>query len=123
MKKKGNPTDEKLLEVIIESIKEKKGKKIVSIDLRKIENSIFDYFIICHCTSSTHVSAITDNIEIKPKELLGIKPAHVEGVQNAQWVLIDFSGIVVHIFLEEQRSFYRLEDLWADGKVKIYEDD
>jgi ribosome-associated protein len=123
MKKKGYPTDEKLLEVIIESIQEKKGKKIVSIDLRKIENSIFDYFIICHGTSTTHVSAISDNIEIKPKELLGSKPAHIEGVQNAQWVLIDYSGIVVHVFLEEQRSFYRLEDLWADGIVKIYEDD
>jgi ribosome-associated protein len=123
MKKKGYPTDEKLLEVIIDSIQEKKGKKIVSIDLRKIENSIFDYFIICHGTSTTHVSAISDNIEIKPKELLGLKPAHIEGVQNAQWVLIDYSGIVVHVFLEEQRSFYRLEDLWADGKVKIYEDE
>lgn len=123
MKKKGYPTDEKLLEVIIESIQEKKGKKIVSIDLRKIENSIFDYFIICHGTSTTHVSAISDNIEIKPKELLGLKAAHVEGVQNAQWVLIDYSGIVVHVFLEEQRSFYRLEDLWADGKVKTYEDE
>lgn len=123
MKKKENPTDEKLLEVIIESIREKKGKKIVSIDLRKIENSIFDYFIICHGTSTTHVSAISDNIEIKPKELLGIKPAHVEGIQNSLWVLLDFSGVVVHIFLEEQRAFYRLEDLWADGKVKIYEDE
>ena len=123
MKKKTNPTDEKLLEIIIESIKEKKGKKIVSIDLREIENSIFDYFIICHGTSTTHVSALSDNVEIKPKELLGIKPDHVEGVQNSQWVLIDFSGVVVHIFLEEQRAFYRLEDLWADGKAKIYEDD
>ncbi len=123
MKKKENPTDEKLLETIIEAIQDKKGKKIVSIDLRKIENSIFDYFIICHGTSTTHVSAIADNIEIRPKELLGIKPAHVEGMQNSQWVLIDFSGIVVHVFLEEQRSFYRLEDLWADGKVKIYADE
>jgi len=123
MKKKADPTDEKLLDVIIESIQDKKGKKIVSIDLRKIENSIFDYFIICHGTSTTHVSAIADNIEFKPKELLGIKPAHVEGVQNSQWVLIDFAGIVVHVFLEEQRSFYRLEDLWADGKIKIYADE
>lgn len=123
MKKKANPTDEKLLDVIIESIQDKKGKKIVSIDLRKIENSIFDYFIICHGTSTTHVSAIADSIEIKPKELLGVRPAHIEGVQNSQWVLIDFEGIVVHVFLEEQRSFYRLEDLWADGKVKIYADE
>ncbi len=123
MKKKVNISDDKLLEVIIESIREKKGKKIVSIDLRGIENSIFDYFIICHGTSTTQVSALADNVEIRPKELLGVKPAHVEGVQNSQWVLIDFAGIVVHIFLEEQRSFYRLEDLWADGKTKIYEDD
>jgi ribosome-associated protein len=123
MKKKENPTDEKLLEVIIESIKEKKGKNIVSIDLRKIENSIFDFFIICHGTSTTHVSAIADNIELKPKELLGIKPAHVEGTQNSQWVLVDFLGVVVHIFQEEYRTFYRLEDLWADGKTKIYEDE
>ena len=123
MKKKIIPTDEKLLEVIIESIKEKKGKKIVSIDLREIENSIFDFFVICHGTSTTHVSAISDNVEIKPKELLGIKHAHLEGIQNSQWVLIDYSGIVVHIFLEEQRGFYRLEDLWADGKTKIYIDE
>ncbi len=122
MKKKANLTDEKLLEVIIESIKEKKGKKIVSIDLREIENSIFDFFVICHGTSTTHVSAISDHVELKPKELYGLKPAHVEGVQNSQWVLIDYSGVVVHIFLEEQRAFYRLEDLWADGKTIIYED-
>lgn len=123
MKKKSNPTDDKLLEVIIDSIQEKKGKKIVSIDLRGVENSIFDYFVICHGTSTTHVSAISDNIEIKPKEVLGIRPSHVEGVQNAQWVLVDFAGVVVHIFLEEQRAFYRLEDLWADGKTKIYADE
>jgi ribosome-associated protein len=123
MKKKTNPSDEKLLEVIIESIKEKKGKKIVSIDLREIQNSIFDFFIICHGTSNTHVSAISDNVEIKPKEILGIRPAHIEGVQNSQWVLIDYAGVVVHIFLEEQRTFYRLEDLWADGKTRIYEDE
>ena len=123
MKKKEIPTDEKLLEVIIESIKEKKGRNIVSIDLRKIENSIFDFFIICHGTSTTHVSAIADNIEIKPKELLGLKPAHVEGVRNSQWVLIDFLGVVVHVFQEEYRAFYRLEDLWADGKTKIYADE
>jgi ribosome-associated protein len=123
MKKKNNPSDEKLLEVIIESIKEKKGKDIVSIDLREIHNSIFDFFIVCHGTSTTHVAAISDNVEIKPKELLGVKPAHVEGTQNAQWVLIDYSGIVVHVFLDEQRTFYRLEDLWADGKTKIYKDE
>ncbi len=122
MKKKTEPGDEKLLEAIIESIRDKKGKNIVSIDLREVDNSIFDYFVICHGTSTTHVSAISESVETKPKELLGIRPAHVEGLQNSQWVLLDFSGIVVHVFLEDQRAFYRLEDLWADGKTKIYED-
>lgn len=123
MKKKAGTSDEKLLEEIIEAIKEKKGKKIVSIDLRGIENSVFDFFVICHGTSTTQVSAIADNVEFRPKDKLGIKPTHTEGMQNAQWVLVDYSGIVVHIFLEEQRIFYRLEDLWADGKIKVYEDE
>lgn len=123
MKKKEIPADEKLLKVIIDAIQEKKGKKIVSIDLRKIENSIFDYFVICHGTSTTQVSALADNVELKPKEILGIKPSHLEGLQNSLWVLVDYGGVVVHIFLEEQRAFYRLEDLWADGKVKVYEDE
>ncbi|MCB8994581.1 MAG: ribosome silencing factor [Bacteroidales bacterium] len=123
MKKNTNITDEKLVESIIESIKDKKGKKIVSIDLRGIGNSLFDFFIICHGTSTTNVSAISDNVEIKAKENFGIKPNHVEGTQNSQWVLIDFTGVVVHVFLEEQRAFYRLEDLWADGKVRIFEDE
>lgn len=123
MKKKTFPEDERLLEVIIEAIKEKKGKKIVSIDLRETGNPVFDFFVICHGTSTTQVSAIADNLEHKPREILGIRPSHTEGTQNAQWILIDYFGVVVHVFLEEQRWFYRLEDLWADGKIKSYEDD
>jgi ribosome-associated protein len=123
MKKKAGTTDQILLDEIIEAIREKKGKKIVSIDLREIENSVFDFFVICHGTSTTQVSAIADNVEFRPKEKLGIKPTHIEGVQNSQWVLVDYSGVVVHIFLEEQRVFYRLEDLWADGKIKVFEDE
>jgi ribosome-associated protein len=123
MKKKEIPADKKLIETIIDSIKEKKGKKIVCLDLRDVDNAIFDYFVICHGTSTTHVSAISENVERKPRELLGVKPAHIEGAQNAQWILVDYLGIVVHIFLENQRDFYRLEDLWADGKTRTFEDD
>jgi ribosome-associated protein len=123
MKKKASTADQILLDEIIEAIREKKGKKIVSIDLREIENSVFDFFVICHGTSTTQVSAIADNVEFRPKEKLGIKPSHIEGVQNSQWILVDYSGVVVHIFLEEQRGFYRLEDLWADGKIKVFEDE
>jgi ribosome-associated protein len=123
MKKKEQYSEEKLFNTIIEAIKQKKGKDIVSINLRKIENTIFDFFVICHGESTTQVGAIADAIELKAKEDLGIRPAHFEGMQNAQWVLIDFHGIIVHIFLNEKREFYRLEDLWADGEISVHNDE
>lgn len=104
-------------ELIIEAIREKKGHEIVSIDLRQVENSICECFIICHGESDTQVGAITDSIEKKLKEESGIRAHHVEGRQNSQWVLLDFFDILVHVFQEEFRSFYSLEELWADGIV------
>lgn len=108
---------EKKRELIIEAIQEKKGHQILSIDLSQVENSICECFIICHGESNTQVSAISDSIERKLKEEVGIRAHHVEGLQNSQWVLMDYFDILVHVFLEEYRSFYALEDLWADGKV------
>jgi len=102
-------------ELIIEAIREKKGHQIISIDLSQVENSICECFIICHGESNTQVSAISDSIEKKLKEESGTRPHHVEGQQNNQWVLMDFFDILVHVFQEEYRSFYRLEELWADG--------
>lgn len=110
-------TVEQRRELIIEAIREKKGHQIVSIDLSEVENSICDCFIICHGDSNTQVSAITDSVERKLKEETGTRAHHVEGLQNSQWVLMDFFDILVHVFQEEYRSFYRLEELWADGKV------
>jgi ribosome-associated protein len=104
-------------ELIIEAIREKKGHEIVSIDLSQVENSICECFIICHGESNTQVSAITDSIEKKLKEETGTRAHHVEGQQNSQWVLLDYFDILVHVFQEEFRSFYSLEELWADGKV------
>jgi ribosome-associated protein len=104
-------------ELIMEAIQEKKGHQIVSIDLSEVENSICECFIICHGESNTQVSAIVDSIEKKLKEESGIRAHHVEGLKNSQWVLMDFFDILVHVFQEEYRSFYRLEELWADGKV------
>ncbi len=103
--------------LILEAIKEKKGHQIVSIDLSEVENSICDCFIICHGESVTQVGAITESIERKLKEEALIKAHHVEGLQNCQWVLLDFFDTLVHVFQEEFREFYRLEELWADGKV------
>ena len=104
-------------ELILEAIMEKKGHRIVSIDLSEVENSICDCFIICHGESVTQVGAITESIEKKLKEEARIRAHHVEGLQNSQWVLLDYFDILVHVFQEEYRLFYRLEELWADGKV------
>ena len=103
--------------LIIEAIQEKKGHRIITIDLTQVENSICDCFIICHGESSTQVGAITESIEKKLKEDARTRAHHVEGLQNSQWVLMDFFDILVHVFQEEYRTFYKLEELWADGKV------
>jgi len=104
-------------QLIVEAIKEKKGHQIVTIDLSEVENSFCDYFIICHGESVTQVGAIAESIEKKLKEAGRIRAHHVEGLQNSQWVLMDYFDILVHVFQEEYRSFFKLEELWADGKV------
>ena len=103
--------------LVVEAIQAKKGHEIVTIDLSEVEHSICDSFIICHGESTTQVAAIADSIAKELKEKAGIRAHHVEGVQNSQWVLIDLFDVLVHVFLEDYRSFYKLEELWADGKV------
>ena len=110
-------TLERKRDLIVEAIQEKKGHRIVTIDLTNIENSICDCFVICHGESVTQVGAIAESIEKKLKENGRLRVHHIEGLQNSQWVLLDYFDILVHVFQEEYRSFYRLEELWADGKV------
>ncbi len=110
-----------LLEQVIASMQDKKAKDIVSIDLSKIENSITNYFVICNGTSTTQVDSIYDNIIDNVNENLNIKPFHKEGYENSEWILIDYFDIVVHIFIGDTRKFYKLEELWADGVLKEYE--
>ncbi len=105
--------------MVVEAIQEKKGHQIVTIDLSEVEHSICDRFIICHGESTTQVGAIANSIEKELKEKAGIRAHHVEGIQNSQWVLIDLFDVLVHVFLKEYRSFYKLEELWADGKVVL----
>lgn len=121
MKKKNDGT-EVLLGSIVEAIFEKKGLNTLKIDLRKLENRIADYFVICHASSTTQVSAICDAVEDMARTGAGEKPVHVEGLDNCFWVLMDYSSVVVHIFLEEYRSFYSLESLWGDAVVTAMED-
>ena len=97
MAKTKKVTDTSLLKLIIESIKEKKGREIVSINLKKTGSSVCDYFVICHAGSTTQVGAIAAFVERKVKEECKIHAGHIEGIQNSQWVLMDFGNIVIHI--------------------------
>lgn len=108
---------EQLNHWIIEGIRDKKGKNIVQLDLRKLEDAPADFFIICEGDSNTHVKSISDSVYKKVKDELHTMPSHMEGSNNARWVLIDYFNTVVHVFYPETRQFYELEQLWSDAKV------
>lgn len=114
-------TSNDLAEAAIRGIQEVKGHDILSIDLRTIQNSVSDFFIICHGTSNTQVEAIAKSVEKTIYNEINEWPTHKEGKENAQWILLDYFDIVVHIFSEEARDFYNLEKLWADAEVKQIE--
>ncbi len=111
-----------LAKAIIKGIQEKKGHEIVCLNLTKINSTVCDYFIICHGDSHPQVDAIADSIEEQTCKFVNEKPWHREGIQNTEWVLLDYVNIVVHVFLKEKRDFYNIEGLWADSvKMKILE--
>lgn len=117
------PQESSLKAIILQAILEKKGNEIKVLDLQDIEQSIADYFIICHGNSNTQVDSIADFIERKTRTESQEKLLHKEGNDNSQWILLDYGNIVVHIFQEEQRKFYNLEDLWADARIKLITED
>ncbi|HKK42262.1 MAG TPA: ribosome silencing factor, partial [Bacteroidales bacterium] len=98
--KKKTEGDGVLLESILKGIFAKKGINVLKIDLRSLENRITDYFVICHASSGTQVSAICDSVEDTVRMETGEKPSHIEGLDNSFWVLLDYGNVVVHIFLE-----------------------
>ncbi len=106
-----------LLQYITEAILEKKGKEIVNIDLMRIGFAMCDNFIVCHGDSTTQVSTIAEWVEEKVKDSLGISVIHREGIENAQWVLLDYGSVVVHVFIKAARDYYKLEDLWGDADI------
>lgn len=105
----------KLFKAIIKGIQEKKASRIVSLDLRKIEEATSDFFIICEATSTVQVKAIADSVEAVVKDVIGERPYRVEGLQSLKWVLIDYVNVVIHIMQPEARTFYQLEELWHDA--------
>ncbi len=108
-----------LLSVITKGIQEKKGHDIVSLDLRNIKNAVADFFIVCHGDSKTQVDAIARSVEEEVYKKFKEDPFHMEGKGNAEWILIDYFNVVVHIFQKEKREFYGIEKLWADAEIRI----
>lgn len=111
----------KILKTIIQAIQEKKGEKIISLDLRKIHEAVADFFIVCEAGSTTQVRAIADFVETEVKHKCGELPYKHEGKQVLQWVIIDYINVVVHIMLPEARRFYKLEEMWSDATVEEHE--
>ena len=115
-------TTEQFNDLVIDCIQDIKGKNIVKIDLRHLDEAPTDFFIICEGESNTQVQAISNNIYKRLSEEANNKPFHIEGQQNAHWILLDYFNLVVHIFYKEARQFYQLEDLWSDGIFTEYSD-
>jgi ribosome-associated protein len=116
MAKKETSADQ-LITTILHGIEEVKGQDIDILDLRELENTVCDYFIICNGTSNTQVSAIVSSIQKSVGKQMKEKPWHVEGLDNSEWVLMDYVNVVVHVFQKHIREFYDIESLWGDAKI------
>ena len=121
--KAGKDDAKNILKQVVAAMQDKKAKNIISLDLRNIVDSVSQYFVLCDAQSSTQVDAIYDNVlEIVQKNCY-IKPSHREGYENSEWILIAYFDVVVHVFREDIRNFYKLEELWGDAVLKRYESD
>jgi len=109
-----------LNDLIVDSITDIKGKHIVILDLRSLDDAPTDYFIICEGDSNTQIRSIAENIHFRVKDEAEVYPANLEGMHGAKWVCLDYFSTVVHIFHRETRDFYGLEDLWSDAKITEY---
>jgi ribosome-associated protein len=116
MAKKQVNTDD-LITVIIKGIDDVKGENIQLLDLRGIENTVCDYFIICSGNSNTQVNAISGSVQKVVSKELKDKPWHIEGQGNSEWILMDYVNVVVHVFQKHVRDFYDIESLWGDAKI------
>jgi len=114
MTQRNNNADQ-LITTIISGIEDVKGKEIILLDLREIENTVCDYFIICEGTSNTQVNAIVSSIQKQVSKTTKDKPWHIEGTDNAEWILMDYVNVVVHVFQKHIREYYDIESLWGDA--------
>ncbi|MCX6277105.1 MAG: ribosome silencing factor [Bacteroidetes bacterium] len=117
--KKIKQTPDILIGLVVEALSDKKALNPVILDFGELKGAVCDAFIICHGNSSVQVEAICDHIVAEVKKKIGVAPSHVEGLENAEWVLIDYFDVVIHIFQETRRRFYNLEQLWADARITV----
>ena len=110
----------RLSSYIADCMENKKAEEIRIIDLKKIKNSVTDYFVLATGNSNTHVDSIADGIEDDVYKKYKERPWKKEGKDNSEWVLIDFVNVVAHVFDEEKRNLYNLETLWGDGIIKDF---
>jgi ribosome-associated protein len=107
-------------EIAIHGIQEKKGSEIVRLDLRNIHSSVADYFVVCHAESTTQVKAIALSVEQEIFKALKQEPIRKEGLQHGEWILLDYTDVIIHIFKTEKREYYGIEDLWGDAEMQFY---
>lgn len=120
-KNKSSLLSEKLAEIVVLGMQEKKGNEIVRLDMREVNGSVSDYFVICHADSNVQVNAIAKSVEEEVYKAFGQDPWRKEGQGNGEWILIDFVDVVVHIFKTDKRSHYGIEDLWGDATIREYQ--
>ncbi len=116
--KKIKSASEMLVNIAAEGIFEKKGEDVVQIDLRSIKNAVADFFLVCHGNSRAQVEAIAESVQVEIKKAVGLNVWKKEGFENSEWILLDYVDVVIHIFQEGNRKYYRLEELWADAGIK-----
>lgn len=114
---KNNFGADEMIAVVLKAMDEVKGNDIQILDLREVENTVCDYFIIATGTSNTHVNALAGAVQKQVGKQCQEKPWHVEGEQNSEWVLIDYVNVVVHVFQQKTREYYNIEGLWGDAKI------
>lgn len=113
----------KLLDCVVEGIEEGKGEDIVILDLRNVDASVCEYFVVCHGNSTTQTESIARKVVEQTEKELDERPWKQEGMTNASWILLDFVNIVVHVFHKDTRHFYEIEELWADAEVSRIDQD
>jgi len=113
----------KIIKTIINAIRDKKGENIVSLDLRKIQEAVADFFIICEAGSQPQIRAIAEHVEDEIKLKCGESVYHHEGYQKLNWVLIDYVNVVIHVMSKDTRKFYKLEEMWSDASAEAHEID